>query len=154
MYVDGFNLYLRAVRTNSKISLYLGEFGTDVRAMPLHLWQYDDAAHPITVRVRKTEEKGSDVALATHLVVDAMRGVADAYFVVSNDSDLAEPRRFVVQDLQVIASLILPSQNPSRALLVTRPQIIRKLRAGVLGEVQLPNLLRDSVGDIREPEEW
>ena len=40
----------------------------------------------------KTEEKGSDVNLATYLLVDAFRNDADAFAGVSNDSDLTAGR--------------------------------------------------------------
>ncbi len=39
------------------------------------------------------EEKGSDVNVATHLLVDILDGKVDAAVVVSNDSDLALPIR-------------------------------------------------------------
>jgi hypothetical protein len=42
-------------------------------------------------RVIKTEEKGSDVNLATHLLHDAHMGRFDVAGVISNDSDLLEP---------------------------------------------------------------
>ncbi len=44
-----------------------------------------------TVEVVKTEEKGSDVNLATYLLLDAFRRRCDSAVVISNDSDLAEP---------------------------------------------------------------
>ena len=37
------------------------------------------------------EEKGSDVNVAAHLLVDVLTGVVDAAVVVSNDSDLEFP---------------------------------------------------------------
>jgi len=37
------------------------------------------------------EEKGSDVNVATHLLVDVLGGAVDAAVVISNDSDLALP---------------------------------------------------------------
>ncbi|HTR76959.1 MAG TPA: hypothetical protein VMH39_02575 [Gemmatimonadaceae bacterium] len=43
----------------------------------------------------KTEEKGSDVNLATHPPVDAYEGRADVAVLFTNDSDLAEPVRVV-----------------------------------------------------------
>ena len=43
------------------------------------------------VSVSRREEKGSDVNVATHLLLDALRGSIDAALVVSNDSDLALP---------------------------------------------------------------
>jgi NYN domain len=41
----------------------------------------------------KTEEKGSDVALATYLILDACRGDCETAVLITNDSDLREPLR-------------------------------------------------------------
>ncbi|HDH03569.1 MAG TPA: NYN domain-containing protein [Actinobacteria bacterium] len=46
-----------------------------------------------TVEVLKTEEKGSDVNLATYLLLDAFKKRCDTAVVMTNDSDLAEPVR-------------------------------------------------------------
>jgi hypothetical protein len=147
-------LYLRALRTNPKISIQLGEFRSDVRMMPVHPWQYDESGRPITVKVRKAEEKGSDVNLATRLLLDAVRNSADAYVVVSNASDLVEPIRIIVHELDQVVGLILPTQTPSRALLETGAQTIRILRAGVLRAAQLPENLIDRDGRFHKPEGW
>ena len=146
--------YLRALRTNPKISVWLGEFRSDVRMMPIHPWQYDESGRPIRVKVRKTEEKGSDVNLATHLVADGVRNSADAYVVVSNDSDLVGPIRFLVHEIGAVVGLIMTSATPSRALIKTQPQIIRQLRPGVLAAAQLPSTLTDEKGEFRKPEGW
>jgi len=47
------------------------------------------------VWVDKTEEKGSDVNLATHLLHDGFRGMFEAAVLITNDSDLTEPVRVV-----------------------------------------------------------
>lgn len=47
------------------------------------------------VRYLHLEEKGSDVNLASHLLLDALSSAADAVVVVSNDSDLAFPIKAV-----------------------------------------------------------
>jgi hypothetical protein len=39
----------------------------------------------------KVEEKGSDVNLASHLLLDAFQNSFDVGAVLSNDSDLVEP---------------------------------------------------------------
>ena len=41
--------------------------------------------------VARREEKGSDVNVATHLLVDIFGGAVDAAVVISNDSDLKLP---------------------------------------------------------------
>lgn len=45
------------------------------------------------VRYLHLEEKGSDVNIASHLLLDVLTGTVDAALVVSNDSDLAFPIR-------------------------------------------------------------
>jgi len=47
------------------------------------------------VKIVKTEEKGSDVNLAVHLLNDAWLNLYDCAVVISNDSDLAESCRLV-----------------------------------------------------------
>lgn len=122
--------------------------------MPVHPWQYDESGRPITVKVRKTEEKGSDVNLATHLVADALRNLADAYVIVSIDSDLVEPIRFLIQEFGVVIGLIMPSATPSKALIKTQSNIIRHLRTGVLVAAQLPLILTGEKGKFCKPEGW
>jgi uncharacterized LabA/DUF88 family protein len=48
-----------------------------------------------------TEEKGSDVNVAHHLLVDVLSGVVEAAVIVSNDSDLALPIRAVRERVPV-----------------------------------------------------
>jgi hypothetical protein len=47
------------------------------------------------VSVARREEKGSDVNVASHLLLDVLRGTVDAAVVISNDSDLSFPIREV-----------------------------------------------------------
>jgi uncharacterized LabA/DUF88 family protein len=57
---------------------------------------HDSAEQDVTgatfmVSVARREEKGTDVNVATHLLLDALRGSVEAALVISNDSDLALP---------------------------------------------------------------
>lgn len=52
----------------------------------------------MSVVVQNTEEKGSDVNLATHLVNDAWQNVFDMAVVISADTDLLEPINITVQE--------------------------------------------------------
>ena len=45
------------------------------------------------VSVARREEKGTDVNVASHLLIDVLSGAVDAAVIVSNDSDLALPIR-------------------------------------------------------------
>jgi len=77
--------YLRALRTIPNLTIILGRFLTHDVMMPL--------APPESgyIKVIKTEEKGSDVSLATHLLVDGYNDDYEIAVVVSNDSDLLAP---------------------------------------------------------------
>ena len=76
--------YVRALRTLPSVSVHYGYFLVTQVAME----RADGAG---TIPVIKTEEKGTDVNLATHLLLDAFDDDYEAALVVSNDSDLAEP---------------------------------------------------------------
>lgn len=65
----------------------------------------------------KTEEKGSDVNLATHLLHDAHTRRFEVAVVVSNDSDLLEPIKIVRDQLRKKVGILNPHKRPSRALL-------------------------------------
>jgi len=131
------DVYLRALTSIPRLEIHLGTFLTTITRMPL--------APPLppsgtaTVRVVKTEEKGSDVNLATHLLADAFRGDCEQSVVVTNDSDLAEPMRLVREELGLAVGLINPHpRQASRALIRTRPTFVKSIRPGVLPGCQFP----------------
>ena len=61
-----------------------------------------------TVRVLKTEEKGSDINLACHLLIDAVEDLYDCAVVISNDSDLFTPMEMVKKKYKKHLRLISP----------------------------------------------
>ena len=72
------------------VSVHFGQFRTHAVGMPL--------ANPTPgkrriIQVLKTEEKGSDVNLATYLLLDGLDGLYDSALVISDDSDLEAPIR-------------------------------------------------------------
>lgn len=87
---DRQRLYLRAMDARPTISVHYGRFRTHPKFMAL---VNPPTAGPRTVEVHKTEEKGSDVNLATMLLVDGVDGLYDEAVVISNDGDLAEAIR-------------------------------------------------------------
>jgi len=68
-----------------------------VKKLPSRLSMY--------VNVLKSEEKGSDVNLAVHLLNDAWNNCYDCAVVVSNDGDLAEAMRLVRKEKHKTARL-------------------------------------------------
>jgi hypothetical protein len=104
-------------------------------------------------RVIKTEEKGSDVNLATHLLHDAHRGRFDVAVIVSNDADLLEPIRIVREELGKKVGILNPHKRPSRALL-PHLDFIKPIRAGVLRASQFPATMTDQHGIFTKPAAW
>lgn len=146
--------YLRALATNSRISIHISQFRSDSKIMPVHPWEFDESGNLVTVRVRKMKEKGSDVKLASHFLLDAFRDRADVFILLSNDSDYAEPLRLVSEQLGKTVGVIFPTDTPSKELLKVDLQIIRQIREGVLVSAQLPIELLDVIGVIRKPSTW
>ncbi len=112
------------------------------------------------VRVRKDEEKGSDVNLATYLLRDALQNECEAAVLVSNDSDLVEPVRILRQEFYRKTLVLFPTEGgPSRALLRAIGQDrggFRPLRVdpSLLMAHQFPKLLTDLHGTITKPDSW
>ena len=143
-------LYLRALATLPKVSVHLGHFLVHEVTMPLVV---EPGRPQQYARVIKTEEKGSDVNLATHLLHDAHMNRFDVAVVVSNDSDLLGPIKLVRSELGRQVGVLNPQMHPSRAIL---PHIdfIKQIRSGALSASQFPDTLQDATGKFTKPEGW
>lgn len=148
--------YLRALLTLPRTSIHLGKFRIDKRVMPVHPTELLDDGSPRTVRVKKTEEKGSDVALASMLLIDAMREDSDLYVVCSNDSDLVMPLRLTKEELARRVGLLSPMQ-PKRASNELKQIGLddhRQITLEALAACQLPDQLHDANGVVTRPGRW
>jgi len=106
---------------------------------------------PSVAKVWKSEEKGSDVNLGSHLVRDAFQGKFDAAAVLSNDTDLVEPIRIVVEELGLPVGLLCPVPKPAGGL--TRvASFIRHIRIQHLQAAQFPDVI-PGTGIVR-PTVW
>jgi uncharacterized LabA/DUF88 family protein len=141
-------VYLRALQTLPGVSIHYGTFLQ--HRVPMRL------VHPPPVGskyalVYKTEEKGSDVALASHLLLDGFRKEYEAAIVVSNDSDLAEPVRMVKEDLGLKVGVANPHKRRSKEL---EGDFFRQIRPSHLKSAQLPPTLTDEKGTFHRPPSW
>jgi hypothetical protein len=110
---------------------------------------------PPFVTVYKTEEKGSDVNLAVHLLNDAWLNHYDCAVLVSNDSDLAEPLRLVKAQQDKKIGLLFPSTDKSRKpsrQLAAYADFIKHIRQNLLASSQLPDHIPTT--SIVKPIEW
>lgn len=110
---------------------------------------------PDFIKVYKTEEKGSDVNLALHVLNDAWLDQYDCAVVVSNDSDLAEALRIVKYQTDKSVGVVFPctdhKRKPSREL-TKYADFIKPIRKGILQNSQLPNSIPGT--EIHKPVEW
>ena len=110
---------------------------------------------PTRVLVRDSEEKGSDVNLATRLLVDGFNGEYEQAVVVSNDADFAGAMRYVKDDLGLRVTLVNPdSKNSSPNELADAAIYVKRLWKSHLRGSQLPDTPRDEVGVITKPTTW
>ncbi|GAA0322283.1 NYN domain-containing protein [Actinoallomurus spadix] len=146
-------IYLRALRTIPHLEIHLGRFQQTTVRMPLAV---PPVQGPRTVEVIKTEEKGSDVNLATYLVADAFRGDFDAALVITNDADLAEPIRLVCHELRLVVGIASPHppHRRSGALRQATPTFFRQIRPSTLRACQFPDLIKDGQGLVQGPLMW
>ncbi len=143
--------YLRALDTIPELSVHEGQFRTDRRRRPLA-----ECIQGVgkTVEILETREKGTDVNLATYLLVDGFSGEYEQAVVVSNDSDLALAIRKVRDVIGLPVGVVNPAPKKPARLLTESSTFQRYIRATTLAECQFPDELTDDVGTITKPTEW
>ena len=143
------DVYLRALqRYRPEVEVYFGHFMSHKVRAPL--------ARPLSnqriVEVIRTEEKGSDVNLAVHLLNDGWLGAYDCAVVVGNDSDIAEAMRLVRQQHGKRIGPETPGTgHPSRQLMA-HADFSRHIRPNALRRSQLPDPIPGTT--IRKPPRW
>ena len=144
-------IYLRALRTLPNLEIILGSFLSHDVSMPL--------AEPVPggprfARVVKTEEKGSDVNIAAHLVNDAYKGLFDLAVLVTNDSDLTEAIRIVRRELNLAVGILNPHEQTPSQMLLRHATFMKQIRHGVLAASQFPTTVTDRKGSFHKPKAW
>ena len=164
------NAYLRALKTELRIEAHVSKFQKNmVWAFPAQNYETKPEGYewaepkPALIRVEFSQEKDSDVALASHLLRDAALKRFDKFYVLSGDSDFAEAIRIAVQDFGAEVELILPSRprrrgNPGVATkLLEAASAYSYLGAKFVAAAQFPDKILKPGQDgqfLRRPEEW
>lgn len=153
-------LYLRALATTARISIIEGHYLSHPKSMPL---VNPKPGQSRFAEVLFTEEKGSDVNLASYLLLDAFRDRCDCAIVVSGDSDLATPIRMVREELKKTVGVLLPQRlSGPRGLAPRKSAKLRQvaaffrdgIRSGPLAAAQFPHTLADATGSFHKPPSW
>ena len=144
-------MYLRALRTISNLKIIYGHFLEHVIWMPLADPAPGGTKH---ARVIKTEEKGSGVNIASHLINDGHRKRYEAAILISNDSDLVEPIKIVRNELKFPVGVLNPILEKPSHELRKFATFVKPIRKGVLSASQFPPILQDSIGTFYKPPSW
>ena len=144
-------LFFRALQTIPEVEIIYGHFLTHEIMMPIahHL-----PGQPKYVQVIKTEEKGSDVNIAAHMVNDAHKGRYQVAILVSNDSDLAEPVKIVRNELKLSVGVLNPFIHTASYDLRKYATFVKPIRVGALSASQFPSRLKDANGTFHKPPTW
>ena len=143
------DVYLRALRHyRPEVEVYFGHFLSHAVRAPL--------VRPVgsqqTVEVIRTEEKGSDVNLAVHLLNDGWLDAYDCAVAVTNDGDIAEAVRLVRRHHGKRIGLVTPGTvRPSRQLMA-HADFARHVRSNALQRSQLPDPIPGTT--IHKPATW
>ncbi|MGO4255159.1 hypothetical protein [Marmoricola sp. RAF53] len=171
------DIYLRALRAAGAVDqIEMGTYVSRVATLPLAVRNRRDKpvlcrpAWPMMVKdatcqndipdatfmasVARREEKGSDVNVASHLLIDVLDGSVDAAVVISNDSDLEFPVKQARERVSV--GTINPTKGYTAGALNGAPtdgvggHWWYQLTADDLFAAQLPA----SVGRLQKPSPW
>lgn len=144
-------LYLNALGTVPEIEVHYGRF------LPKGKWR--PIVHPewspaVMVQVHDTEEKGSDVNLAVHMLNDGLTDRYDAALLLSQDTDLCECMKLVREAGKIVGLVCLDGKQPNKRL-AAHASFIRHLTASRLAAAQFPEVLAGKNGTVIErPVGW
>jgi uncharacterized LabA/DUF88 family protein len=143
-------IYLRALQTLPNFDIIYGHFLSHV--VQRQLANPPDNG-PRSVKVIKTEEKGSDVNIAVHLLHDGYQRKYELAVIVSNDSDLLSVVQIVQNDLGLKVGILNPQKHPSKVL-EREAYFLKDIRPGIIKISQFPYFLKDAKGSFHKPQEW
>jgi uncharacterized LabA/DUF88 family protein len=144
-------IYLRALRTIPDLDIIYGHFLEHEVMMSL---AGSPVGNPRYAKVIKTEEKGSDVNIAAHMVSDGYKSAYQVAILLSNDSDLVEPGKIVRNELKLPVGVLNPRPASPSHELRKFATFVKPIRSGVLAASQFPRTLADANGAFYKPSKW
>ncbi len=158
--LDDQRRYLRALTTRRELTVHYGTYLPQIKRRPLVRGQAGwSSGWPTTAQFHDSAEKGSDVNLATRLLVDGFNGRYDAAAVISNDGDLKMPVEVIRQELNLPVTIVNPDTKRRSHALSPEPlphnARYRTLRQSELRASQFPRRLKlPSGAAVTRPANW
>lgn len=142
--------YIKALSTVPNLTVHLGAIRTHrKRLMPATSL----AGISGTIEVWNTEEKGTDVNLASYLLLDGFQGDYEQAVVISNDSDFSTVIGMVRDNLGLPIGVVNPSSSTPKVLRDSAT-FTRRLRINTLANWQFPPHLSYRSVTITKPASW
>jgi len=137
-------LFIEATGTLEKVEIYRGHYALR-----------PDCCHECGVEFHRSEEKATDVLIATELLVDAFCDKFDSALLITGDGDLVPAVQAVKRHfLEKSVCVAFPPKRGCMPLKRVADQTLDVWRR-ILKECQLPDEVRKPDGTVlRRPEEW
>jgi len=152
--------YYRALMTVENINIIKGRFSKNPTMMPAYPIKLNINQDGTTMiqkyHVLKTEEKRSDVNIASHLVKDACLNLFDMAVLVSNDSDLLEPMK-ILHELNKKFLILSPHEKYCFDFVKElNTKCMRKIQEKHIIAAQFPDEIRDAANTLiaKRPLKW
>ena len=147
-------IYFRALESNNDVEVIKSPFHINKKRLPHQTWSI--FGRKLFFRVLSPQEKGSDVKLATHLLMDGMNNKYDLALVITNDSDLEEPIRVVRKELRKRIMVAAPTKGHMADKLkkAAGGRNHRTLPMQLVIESQFPDQIIHKGKRISKPDAW
>jgi len=154
--VDRQNTYIQVLQRMGQVDVIEGFFNKNIKYAPV----VDDSCKTCSttkdgmVRVMKLEEKGSDVNIATAMLLDAFNDRADAFVLVSGDADFIRPIITVRKEFRKLVLVYDPHDRHSE--LARHANYYKNIPRDLPAKCQLPDVVEVGTHGhlIHRPAAW
>lgn len=142
-------LYLNALSTLPNLSIHYGRFLSKTKMRPLVT---DENKY---VEIHDTEEKGSDVSLAIHMLNDGWMDKYDIALMLSQDTDLLDAITFVRRYCRKTVGVVWLDGTPIPGKWQNAASFTRQITSSRLAGAQFPDKIMGRNGHyIQKPDRW
>jgi len=142
------HIYLRALQTLSDLEIIFGQFKKrQVKGLKCYQEDGEYKEGKELAVISKWEEKESDVNIATHIIADAFKNEFDCAVLISNDTDLKTPLRYVKENFKKRVGIISPRRN-IHVELKNASHFQKRISNKSLEQCQFPEKIKDAKGEF------
>lgn len=147
-------IYLSALQTIPKLEIITGNFLIHQKIAPLYPLKFDEFGKVKTSTFLYTEEKGSDVNLASYILKDSFLSKVDILIIITNDTDLKTPIEIVSKELKKEVLIISPSSKTAYSLKNIKNVVCYNIETSDLAKSQFPSVIEYNGKIIVKPASW